>query len=242
MNIDIEKYKTAWKKELAFEEKTLSALEVSKFMRSSSKNLMSMFKKALVFDIILKGILFILVVVLIVLASSQTTLVYVNLFIQAVILFLIGWQINTLRKLPINKPEPLSAIQQLQSYIAFYHNHYIYSIFNSAASSVLLFLIGSIYYLHYKYGLIPSMDIIDFLVLGMFVILGFGFSYNVQLKQSEFHIKQLKSQLKEIEENALTEKSVQTYRRDRLRNILLVSLLFIVGLLLLIFLITRIQG
>lgn len=240
--IDIEKYRTSWKKESAFEEKTLSKQDVLKFMQTSSKNLISMFKKGLVFDIVFKSILFILVLILLVLTSDQTRVVYTNLIIQALILLLMAWQISILKKLPNKERGSQNALGQLNSYITFYHNYYIHAIFNSALSSVLFFLIGSLFYLHFKYGMIPSLDKDDLVVLFIFISLGFGLSYYSQLKHTKFHINQLKDCLKEIETDMLTESTVQTYRRNKLRNLFLISILFIVGFLLLIYLIYQIQN
>jgi hypothetical protein len=240
--IDLEKYKTSWKKEPAFQATLLSKQDVLKFMQTSSKNLISMFKKGLIFDIVLKCILFILVLILIVMTSDLTLTVYVNLFIQSLILLSMGWQISIFKKLPIKESESQNALGQLNTYIAFYYKYYVYSIFNSALSSVLLFLIGSMFYLHFKYGHIPSLDFEDLIVLSIFIILGFGLSYYAQIKQTTFHIDQLKACVKDIETDTLSENSVHTYRRNRLRNLIMISILFLVGILLLIYLINQIQN
>ena len=239
--IDLEKYKTSWKKEPAFEANLLSKQDVLKFMQTSSKNLISMFKKGLIFDIVLKCILFILVLVLIVLTTDQTLTIYINLLIQSLILLSMGWQIYILKKLHIKDSESQNAMGQLNTYIDFYYKYYVYSIFNSALSSVLLFLIGSMFYLHFKYGHIPSLDFEDLVVLSFFIILGFGLSYYAQIKQTTFHIYQLKACVKDIETDTLSENSVHAYRRNRLRNLIMISILFILGLLLFIFLIYHIR-
>ena len=241
-HIDLEKYKSSWNKESAFEENILSAKVVSKFMHASSKNLLSMFKKGLLFDIVLKSILFIAVLILLVLVSEQTKVIYISLIIKALILISIGRQFSILKKLPVKHPEPKNAMQQLNSYITFYYNHYIYSIFNSALSSILVFIIGSMYYFHFKYGILPALEIDDIIVLFLFIIIGFGLSFYAQFILTKFHVNQLKDCVKEIETNTLTENTVQTYRKNKLRNLLLISVLFVVGLLLLIYLIYQIQN
>lgn len=241
-HIDLEKYKSSWKKESAFEAKTLSAQNVSKFMQSSSKHLVSLFKKGLVFDIILKSLLFIAVMVFIVLISNQKNVVYTSLLIQAIILISLGKQFSSLKTLPVNQLEPESAIQQLNGYILFYDKHYIYSILNSALSSVLVFIIGSLYYLHFKYGILPALEIDDIIVLFLFIVISFGLSFYAQFMQTKFHINQLKACVKDIETDALTETTVKTYRKHKLRNMLLIGILFIVGLLVFLYLIYQFQN
>ena len=240
--IDLEKYKSSWNKESAFEEKLLSAQDVLKFMQASSKQLMSLFKKGLVFDIILKSLLFVVALLFIVLLSDQANVMYFSLLIQAFILILIGMQFSTLKKLPITTYEPESALQQLNRYITFYYSHYIQSILNSALSSVFLFIIGSLYYLHFKYGIIPELQIDDIIVLFLFIIIGFGLSFYAQLMQTKFHINQLKACVKDIETDALSEATVKTFRKHKLRNMLLIGILFIVGLLVFLYLIYQFQN
>ena len=98
------------------------------------------------------------------------------------------------------------------------------------------------YYFHFKYGILPALEIDDIIVLFLFIIIGFGLSFYAQFMQTKFHVNQLKACVKEIETDTLTENTVLTYIKNKLRNLLLISILFVVGLLFFIYLIYQIQN
>ncbi|MCP4977568.1 MAG: hypothetical protein GY931_15555 [Maribacter sp.] len=235
-NIDLEKYKAVWKNERSFDEKKLSQTQIYEFTTSVSKNIVTLYKKGMVFDIVYKLTLLIALVILVFLTVDQTSSLYVNLFIIALTITGIVWQITILNKIPNKNQADKNFLDILRSYIGFYYKYYITSIFVAALSNAIFFLIGSFYYLFFKYQQIPYFDIDDIIVMGIGLVLSYGIGVLVQIKQNKFHVNQLEKCLNEIEESTITEHRIETYRIKRNRNIFLISIVLLVGLFLLIFL------
>ncbi|MCB0847043.1 MAG: hypothetical protein KDE26_27520 [Bacteroidetes bacterium] len=238
-HIDLDKYKEAWKKEPHFEEKKLSQAEISGFLKSASRNILALFKKGIIFDIIFKFVLLISLFVLIYLVPHSIASIYLILFLGLITILGIGWQIYILRQIPEEHPSEQTVLEILHKYLGFYHKKYIHSIFIGALSSSLFFLIGSIYYYYFKYEGIPNMQIDDFMVLGIGLVLSYSLSAIAQITQHNFRIKQLELRVKEIEEDTITEQSITNYRSAKLRNVLLTGIALGIGLLLFIFLIYK---
>jgi len=235
-NIDLEKYKTAWKNERSFDEKTLSEREVQRFMQSASKHIATLFKKGLVFDIVFKLVLLVSFVVLTFLVRNQPSGIFVVTFFILIIVAGIVWQLSVFKKIPNRNGSSQNLRGLLLNYLDFYNKSYIGAIFVGALSSTLLFLGGSLFYLIFKYHNIPHFQTDDYIVLGIGLVLSFGLSAFAQIKQNNFHINQLDEILKDLEEHKITEYSIKRYRNKRLRNIILIGIALIVGILLLLFL------
>ena len=233
--IDLEKYKAAWKNEQGFNEKTLSETEVQHFMQSASKHIATLFKKGLVFDIVFKLVLLVSFVVLAFLVRNQPSGIFVATFFILIIIAGIVWQFRVFKKIPNTNGSSQNLRGLLLNYLDFYNKSYISAIFVGALSSTLLFLGGSLFYLIFKYHEIPRFQIDDSIVLGIGLVLSFVLSAFAQIKQNNFHITQLEDILKDIDERKITEQSIKRYRNKKLRNIILIGIALIVGILLLLF-------
>lgn len=235
--INLEKYKRAWKNERSFYEKSLSENQISKFMQSSSKSVVMLFRKGLLFDIFFKIALIVSLVLLFFLLQGQNTWKLIVVFQALLVLAGIFRQKYILQKIPARLENAQNALYKLHEYIDFYYRYYINSIYIGALSVTFFFLTGSIYYLHFKYLEIPRFQIDDFIVFGIGSVLCFGLSAFSQLHQNKFHINQLEDSLKELEENTITEQYIEALKNRKIRNHILIGLIFILGLLLFFYLI-----
>ena len=240
-NVDLENYKNAWKNERSFDERKLSENEISMFMQSSSRSIVTLFRKGLLFDIFFKIVLLISLVFLFFLMQGQSAWRFTVVFQIILILAGIFWQKHILHKIPDQSEKGSSAFDKLRIYIDFYYRYYIVSIYIGALSSSFFFLIGSIYYLHYKYLEIPQLQIDDFVVCGLGLVFSFGISAFFQLKQNKFHIKQLEESLREIEENTINELSIEKYKTNRIKNMAIIGIAMIIGVILFLYLIFRLK-
>jgi len=238
-NIDLEKYKLAWKNEPGFNSHKLSDEDIRKFLQANSKNINRLFKTGLSFDIVLKSLLAISFIVLIVLFANQSTVTIVNALLIVLTLGGIMYQIGTFRKVPGNDHPPESIRTSLKVKTDFYNKHYIKSLLVGALSNSLFFLSGIMYYFYFKYNEIRPLEVDDYLVFGGAVILGFAIGAFIQIKQHNFQIGQLESCLKDIDEDTLSEYNIKEYRNQRTKNILIASISVILGLLLLSYLLFR---
>lgn len=234
-NVDLDKYQSAWKNEKSFHAENLSETDIRIFMKSASK-MMRQFKWTLLFDIVLKSVLFLSFVILLFLFNNQPiALLNVSFFIF-ITAFGIVWQTKVYKRLLKISISNKQLKKILRSYINFYNGEYVKSLFVSALSSTLFFLSGSLFYLYFKYKQIPTFEFDDFIVLSIGIVLSYGVSAFAQIKQTNFQIKQLESCLIEIEENKLTASSIKTYRTKRLKNIVVVGIALILGVILFLYL------
>ena len=237
-SVDLEKYKAVWKNEKSFDERRLSGKEISKFMQSSSKSMAGFFRTGLLMDVSFKVVLLMAAFVLFFFISNQGLLNLMNLAVAILTASGLYWQINSLMKISSYDGVGKNVLDRLRGYIDFYHKHYIYSIYVSAFSSTLFFLIGSAYYLRLKYREIPDFQIDDIAVLSIGVLLSYGLSAVVQLRHGHFRIKQLEECLVDAEENAVNTERIRNYRVVRRRNAVLFGIALIVGVILLLYLIS----
>jgi len=149
------------------------------------------------------------------------------------------WQIYVRSKIPYFRTEGQSVEEKLVDYIGFYYKYYMSSIYVGAFSATLLFLIGSMIYLLGKYQEIPQFHTDDYIVMSTGVLLSYGLSFIVQLKYSNFRIKQLEKSLYEIEENSINESSIKEHFINRKIISLIFGIALIVGLILFLFLLCK---
>lgn len=238
--VDLEKYKDIWKNEKSFDEKKLSANEISKFLRSSSKSIVELFRKGLIIDVLAKTILLISMIVLFLLIPDQLFFNFIHLFIAIIIISGLIWQVYILRKIPSYITENRSVIQQLREYIRFYYKYYISSVYVGALSATMFFLIGSIYYLYTKYHKLPPLQIDDYIVMSVGVLLSYGLSFIVQLKHYNYRVRQLEECLTEVENETITKASIKQNINRKKWTIAFATAL-IVGLIFLLFLIINLS-
>lgn len=230
---DLEQYKKAWNDQPVAKGIQLSRLEIQRFMHASSQDLLTQFKRSLIFDLALKGSLLILLVILAVLMPLSASWLTFCIVLAATLIATVALQVRTIRNIPQANPGSLDALSRLRQYLTFYHEHYARSIHVSALSGVYFFIIGALFYYYYKYSEIPSLEIFDIAILGGIVVFNFIFSSFAQRKPIQFQIAQLDKRIREIEADSLTEESLTTYQNKKKGLFFIIGLLFILGLLLL---------
>ncbi len=237
--MDIEKYKAAWKSEQSFEKNTLSEADIQHFMKKRSKEINKLFKKGLLLDMVLKstiGVSFIVLSVL--LFSSMKVLVICSLMFAGIIIA-IFFQGSMLRKIPYVDYAADNLRKVLEDTINFYKNKYLRSLYVSALSNPLFIISGMLYYFYYKYGEVRPLEMDDYFVFGITIILGFLLGAYAQLKQHNFHIRQLELSLTEIDETTITELTIKRQKYKKRQLFLIFLLALICGFLILAFILAR---
>lgn len=234
--INLEKYKSEWNTEQGFFEEKLSRDQIAKFMQLKSKNICSLFKRSLIVDLLIKIILLLSFGVLMVLYSNQYRLLLINtIFILLIILGIII-QVGVYNKIPYMKNTAQNIKALLYSYIDFYKRKFILSLIITSFSSSLIFINGALYYFYYRYGTIRSFQYNDYLVFGILIIFSFLLSIFIQTKNFNFHLRQLKNTLADIEQKTINENKLKHYKHINKRNLIIYSAILFVGILLLLFL------
>ncbi|NDV42890.1 hypothetical protein [Flagellimonas sediminis] len=235
-NLDLNKYQLAWKNEESFQAEKLSEIEIHNFMKSTS-NIGGQYKRSILFDIVFKSFLFIIFIVLIFLLKNQSITTLTIPFFIFIAAFGIIWQIKVYKRVDTISIGHEHLKRLLRAYIDFYNGQFVKSIFVSALSSTLFFIGGSLFYLYFKYGQIPSFEIDDFIVLTIGIALSYGVSAFAQIKQNEYQIKELESCLVEIEENTIAASSIKKYQTNRIKNLITIGIALIIGAVIFLYLI-----
>jgi hypothetical protein len=229
---DFDKYKAAWKSEQGFEKNTLSEAAIQVFMKSKSKEINKLFRKGLVFDIVLKSVLGVSFIVLTVLFFSNLNVLIISSLIITGIAILISFLGRMLKKIPEADYAEDNLREVLGKTIGFYKDKYIPSLYVAALSYSLFIICGTLFYFYFMYGEVRPFETDDYFVYGITIILGFALGAYAQIKLHNFHIRQLELCLNEIDEHTINGLTVKNQQAKR-RQILLIFFVSIVcGLLL----------
>lgn len=236
--IDLEKYKSAWKSEQGFSSKKISEAEIHKFLSRSSKDITTLFRNGLVFDITLKILLGISCFGLIYL-SPKAPMVIFSLICFIAIIAMIIYQVNTYKMIPKTDYSTANIKASLEEKVSYYYSKHLKSIYIGAVTGTLVFVFGFLYYLLISYGKIREFQIDDVIVIGIGITLSYVFNAFVQVKQHNFQIRQIEVCLRDIEENTINEAEIKKLKNKKLRVVTFVAVALLLGILLFLFLLFR---
>jgi len=232
--VDLNKYKSAWRTEQSFVEEKLSKIQIQEFMQSASKNISKLFKKSVIIDICIKILLTLSFCVLLILYSSQNSIQLIESVLILVTITGIVIQIKVYKKILDIKIANQNSKSLLYSYVDFYNNKFVISRIITSLSSSLFFVSGAFYYFYYKYGTIRLFEFDDYLVFIAIIAIGFILSAYIHRKNFNFHVHQLEESICEIEQDSLDESKLKNYKKRNTRNLIIYSSIFIIGLFILI--------
>ena len=236
--IDLDSIKAAWKKENSFEIKRLSEADIQIFLGKKSKDINQLFRKGLIFDIVLKSLIGVSLIGILFLFREKKSMILVS-SVLLILLWGIRYQWLMLSRIPNDSNGDPVIRASLERKIKFYRQHFIKSLYTGALSNSLFILSGILYYFYFKYGEIRPFTWDDYLVFGTTMIIAFALGAYAQIKQHNFQVKQLEECLHEIDEEALTTLTLRQQRNKKRNRILIYSLAVICGLLLLAYIIFR---
>lgn len=235
--LDLDAIKAAWKNEGSFEDQRLSEADIQNYLNSKSKDIRQLFRKGLIFDIVLKSTIAIsLIVIFFLLRETQSVILVASMLV--LILWAIRYQWLMIARIPKDTSGPVIRTS-LENKVKFYHQHFIKSLYVGALSNSLFILSGMLYYFYFKYGEIRPLTWDDYLVFGVVIILGFALGAYIQIIQHNFQVKQLESCLQEIDEDLISTLTLRSQRNKKRRMVLAFVLALICGLLVLAFFIFR---
>jgi hypothetical protein len=236
--IDLEAMKAAWKKEKSFEDQRLSEADIERFLGSKSRDISRLFRKGLIFDIVLKSIVALSLIGIFLLFGAKQCVILVS-SVLVLVLWAIRYQWLMIARIPNGSSSEPVIKTTLAARIRFYREHFIKSLYVGALSNSLFIFSGILYYFYFKYGEIRPFTWDDYLVFGITILLGFAMGAYIQIAQHNFQVKQLEECLQEIDEDTLTTLTIREQRNKKRRMILVFVLALVCGLLLLGYLIFR---
>ena len=237
-SIDLDSIKAAWKIERSFEDDQLSEADIQGFLSGKSKDISQLFRKGLIFDIVLKSVVGVSLIGVFFLLKANQPLMLISSILM-LILWAIRYQWLMITKIPkASASDPVIRIS-LENKVKFYHQHFRKSLYVGALSNALFILSGMLYYFYFKYGEIGPFTWDDYLVFGVIIIIGFALGAFVQIAHHNFQVKQLESCLEEIDKESMSALTLREQKNKKRRLILSFLLDLICGLLLLAFFIFR---
>jgi hypothetical protein len=236
---DMDAMKAAWKNERSFEDPKLTKAEIEVFLKGKSKDISLLFKKGLIFDIILKSLVGLSFLGILILFRTNLPVLLTVAFLIMGTLWAIIYQQRMIGRIPKTKGTGSGIKFTLEKKISFYYRHFVRSLYVGALSNSLLVLSGMLYYFYFKYGEIRPFQWDDYLVFTLVIVLSYIIGVIVQVKQYNFHVKQLESCLQDLDADSLNKLTIreQVYKKRRLTFVFLLAL--ICGLLVLAFFIFR---
>jgi len=237
-SIDLDSLKAAWKIERSFEDPTLSEADIKAFLGGKSNDISRLFRKGLIFDIVLKSVIGISLIGIFFLFKANQSIILISSILM-LILWSIRYQWLMIARIPETTASDPVIRTSLEIKVKFYHQHFRKSLYVGALSNSLFILSGMLYYFYFKYGEIRPFTWDDYLVFGITIIIGFAFGAYVQIAQHNYQIKQLEDCLQEIDEDSITALTLRDQQNKKRRLILICLLALICGLLLLAFFIFR---
>lgn len=238
--IELEKYKKAWQQETREWQERLSEKEIYTYMQTSSKGLLIFFRNSIKLDLFFRlALLMALAGLVLMLSVGQPFKILLAGFALIIGLGLV-WQVKILSKISDSQTFTKSTRQVLDDIIYFYHTHFVKAIYLIASSSTAFLLLASLYYLHFKYGIIPLPQADDLLVLGIGIGLSYGVSAFAYFQQSNFYIQQIEQIRNEIKDGELRPELIQQQQKARYKSNILLVLLLLLGLTIILFFIHNI--
>lgn len=230
-DINFNKYKESWKKESdkIIGQNKLSDSEIKSFLKGKSKDISRLYKAGLYMDIVIKFILTLACGFLVYIwyATSEIAAFSTGLMIITGVFGAI--QLRYLLKFPDFELGENNLKNIINSIISYYSKHYKKALYIGASSAPLFFISGSLYYFYFKYGEIRTFQIDDFIVFGVGIVISYFIAIMSQIIQFRFQMNQLKSCLQEINEDIISELTIQKQKKQRKRLIIIALLFILVG-------------
>ena len=204
-DIDLTNLRSTWRNEWAAGTGMLSVEQIAALMRKESNNVERQLQVTLSLDMALKSLGAVGLVGLLWLFRQNGVISWLNTLILALTLFLTFLQWVTRQRIPPAELAGSSLRHCLEEFVNFYHDQFIRSLYIAAFSGSLIFYVGVLYYVWFKYGAAQKLDTIDMVVFLTGLVLAFGINAVAQRWQAGFHLREVESCLEEYDRNELTE-------------------------------------
>lgn len=238
MKTSLDQFKEAWQKKSRENNKSskLKQEDIMEFLEKQSHGISALYRKGLMMDFVQKGFLAASFVVLLFLYSQNHTVQGISAGLAVLTAVMIFIQYRFYREVEQNEDPDMELYSSIKSRISFFNRRFIKAVYVGAISNPLIFVSGMMFYFYYRHGGIRPLDMTDALVLGSFIIFSFVAGLFINLKQYRFHIGQLETSLKELDEETFSRLTVERIKNQRRGYILMVVLAVIIGLLIFLYL------
>jgi hypothetical protein len=236
---NFEKYRSAWKDEGSFGNRSLCRDEIDAVLNRESKDTSRQYRVGLVTDMVIKGVGAAALLGLLWLFRDNPAVSWLNTIVLAFTLFLVFVQWKTYLDIPPATLAGTDLRHCLQAFIRFYREQFVRSLYVAAVSGSLVFYIGILYYSWFRYGGIRPLDSEDYAVFITGLLLAFGINAVAQRWQFGFHVRELEACLREIDAETLSEQKLRKQRFRQLKVRLMWLVWAVLGILVLAYFLAR---
>jgi len=237
MNDNLNKYKKAWNtgSQVLTQQDQLSEEDILDFITTQSRDITAELRKSVLFDIFLKSLLALSFFILAILFKSSANLIILNIILIVFITSLIFLQSRYYHKASFGENAAISIKDYLHNRITFFDKEYIKAVYMIALSSPMVFFSGVLFYFYFSYGIIRPLDMEDYSVFAIGLLLSFLISSVAQIKQYRFQLEQLQRCLENLDEQKISRITLNKQHNKRLLYILFWAGFIVITLLVLLY-------
>jgi hypothetical protein len=209
---------------------------IEQFISGRSSDTAQKIRNMIIFDIALKAIMLVLLIIDFVLFWGTKNVMVVTIA-GVILLTLLGiYQRKLLKRFTEAADNGQSMRDKLASMLTYLKTRFFTSLLSISITYLFLFIAGSLAYFYAAYGYVRPLDGVDVLVFLGFILIGIVLNFVVNRGQVHYHIKHLEMCLTDLNENnlVLVSKNIELQRKQDRTNKILLAFAVIVGFLLLI--------
>lgn len=232
-----EKLKAMWNKaENLMGASDYGSAAIEQFISGRSNDTVQKIRNMIIFDIALKLLGLAVLAVDFVLYFGTTNVMTVTLAGIALIIPLVYYQRNMLRRFTEAADNGQSTRDKLASMLTYLKTNFLSTLLSVSITYLFVFIAGSLAYFYAAYGYVRTLDGVDFMVFLGFITMGIVFNFIVNQAQIKYHIKHLEVCLSDLNDKnlELVSENIELQRKQDRSNKLLLGLVVVVGFVLLI--------
>jgi hypothetical protein len=201
---------------------------IEQFINSRSHSIEDKISRLLQFDIVIKSIIGLSLIVNIFLYFNTYQVLAICVIVLLVLIGLIYFEMRTLNHFRSVVDPSLSARDNLSTMLSFLKSRFDTATMAIASTGLFLMTSGMLIYFWMTYGRVRPLDAMDYFVFGVFYLIGIVMGFVTTSSQVKYHIRHLTTCLSDLNEGVMTvvSENIETQRKqDRIIKTLLLFLL-----------------
>ena len=215
---------------------------IERFVKGRSGSVADQIRKMLQFDVALKTLAVILLIIDITLYLNTEMVVIISICGITVLTALAMFEIKVLQRFSRIADNNQSTKENLSEMLIFLRSRFFTALLSIASTYIFIFISGSLIYFYAVYGEVRKLDGTDILVFSTFILIGIVLNFVVNFGQVKYHIKHLESCLANLNDNLLEiiSQNITTQQKQDRKIKMLFGVLLIFGFVLLILVLKKI--
>ncbi len=216
---------------------------IERFLNSRSNSVAGKISKMLQFDVALKLlVVLVLVVNAVLFVKIQLNVFYVCVAGIVLVAPLIWYEFIVLKRFSKVSDYAQNTREKLSGILTFLRSRFFTAVLSVASTYLFFFIAGSLVYFYAVYGKVRPLDNMDVFVFVVFCIIGIVVNFAANYGQVKYNIKHLETCLSEMNDNVFASVSqhIENQQKQDRTNKLLLGLVLVFGFVLLVFILKKI--